>query len=184
MHLSAALFRNIKNPLGNTSLHISIWLTAIKTHMSCSNTSNADECKHNNALDSHCWHREINRQCSGKGQPLTCDLAVSDGLSHLIVALKQGVDWHSEAERGPYVSEPSVCHRLLSDMQGQTLLATVKVGENNIVRVLWGLLMQMNGGRQIYKLQKQGGQKEAINENVPVLTVHGGFWDHGVLEVP
>ncbi len=102
--------------------------------MSYSNTSNADECKHNNALDSHGWHWEINRQCSGKGQPLTCDLAVSDGLSHRIVALKQGVDWHSEAERGPYVSGPSVCHRLLSDMQGQTLLATVKVGENNIVK--------------------------------------------------
>ncbi len=41
----------------------------------------------------------------------------------------------------------------------------------------------MEGGKYT-SYKKQGGQKEAINENVPVLTVHGGFWDHGVLEVP
>lgn len=117
--LSVPLFRNIKSPLGNTSLHVSIWLTRIKTSMSFSQIHpmlmNA-----NTDLNSHCWHWRINRQCSGKGQILTCDLAVSGGLSHLIVALKQGVDWHSEAEKGPYVSRPSVCHRVLSDMQGQT----------------------------------------------------------------
>lgn len=42
----------------------------------------------------------------------------------------------------------------------------------------------MEGGKYTSYKNREVSQKEAINEKAPVLTGHGGFWDHDVLEVP